>query len=104
MNNPVANAAATHSTGVRLALTRMVSPPTQYQSGMIPDLTANFTADRIDIPGRLKAGAAAPAYVTGGAATAAAAGGAGRRLNRMRWYSQPIATSTSPRHMNDRAR
>ena len=31
------------------------------------------------------------------------AGGACRR-NRMRWYSQPIATSTRPRHMNDSAR
>ena len=37
------------------------------------------------------------------------AAGAGARLraclrNRMRWYSQPIATSTRPRHMNDSAR
>ena len=27
-----------------------------------------------------------------------------RLRNRIRWYSQPIATSTSPRHMNDSAR
>ena len=26
------------------------------------------------------------------------------RRNKIRWYSQPIATKTSPRHMNDRAR
>ena len=35
---------------------------------------------------------------------AAPPGGAACRRNRMRWYSQPIATSTSPRHMNDSAR
>ena len=29
---------------------------------------------------------------------------AGRLRNRMRWYSQPIATSTRPRQMNDSAR
>ena len=27
-----------------------------------------------------------------------------RLRNRIRWYSQPIATSTRPRHMNDSAR
>src|SRR5258707_318890 len=31
-------------------------------------------------------------------------GGVTGRRNRMRWYSQPIATSTRPRHMNDSAR
>ena len=30
--------------------------------------------------------------------------GVDRRRNRIRWYSQPIATSTRPRHMNDSAR
>jgi len=33
-----------------------------------------------------------------------AGGAAGRLRNRTRWYSQPIATSTRPRQMNDRAR
>ena len=31
-------------------------------------------------------------------------GGGACLRNRMRWYSQPIATSTRPRHMNDSAR
>ena len=31
-------------------------------------------------------------------------GGAACLRNRIRWYSQPIATSTRPRHMNDSAR
>ena len=35
---------------------------------------------------------------------AAPPGGAACLRNRIRWYSQPIATSTSPRHMNDSAR
>src|SRR5258705_4549225 len=39
------------------------------------------------------------------ASTAAAPdGGVACRRNKIRWYSQPIATSTSPRHMNDSAR
>ena len=42
-------------------------------------------------------GAYSPGCATGTAAALAL-------RNRMRWYSQPIATSTSPRHMNDSAR
>jgi len=42
------------------------------------------------------------AYAPDGA-TGAACGGVCFR-NSMRWYSQPIATSTRPRHMNDSAR
>ncbi len=38
-----------------------------------------------------------------GCATGTAGGGACLR-NRIRWYSQPIATSTNPKHMNDSAR
>ena len=34
----------------------------------------------------------------------ATGGCAGGLRNRMRWYSQPIATSTTPRHMKDSAR
>jgi hypothetical protein len=41
------------------------------------------------------------AYVPG-CATGTAGGTCLR--NRIRWYSQPIATSTRPRHMNDSAR
>ena len=39
-----------------------------------------------------------------GAAAGAGGGDAACLRNRIRWYSQPIATSTSPRHMNDSAR
>ncbi len=48
----------------------------------------------------------ANAALTGGYAPGCAAGTAGGVClrNRMRWYSQPIATSTRPRHMNDSAR
>jgi methyl-accepting chemotaxis protein len=38
------------------------------------------------------------------AGAAGAIDAAACRRNRIRWYSQPIATSTSPRHMNDSAR
>jgi hypothetical protein len=63
----------------------------QIRAGEIGNYLRAAPLDRLTVSGLLQPVAALP-------------GGAACLRNRIRWYSQPIATSTNPKHMNDSAR